>query len=92
MKKQPAIYILVNKRNGTLYVGVTSDIVKRIWEPKNNLVEGFTKSYEVHQLIWYELYDNIEDAIKREKRLKDWKRNWKLELIERSNSAWQDLL
>jgi putative endonuclease len=89
--KQPAVYILASARNGTLYIGVTSDLVKRIWEHKNNLVEGFTKSYSVHQLVWYELYESMEAAIEREKRLKEWKRKWKLELIEGSNPDWQDL-
>jgi putative endonuclease len=91
MNKQPAVYILANKRNGTLYVGVTSDLVKRIWEHKNNIVEGFTKDYNVHQLVWYELHESMESAIIREKRLKDWKRAWKLELIEGKNPDWMDL-
>jgi putative endonuclease len=91
VNKQPAIYILANKRNGTLYVGVTSDLVQRIWEHKNNMVEGFTKHYNVHQLVWYELQESMESAIMREKRLKDWKRAWKLELIESKNPDWLDL-
>ena len=91
MNKQPAVYLLANKRNGTLYVGVTSDLVKRIWEHKNNMVEGFTKQYNVHQLVWYELHESMESAIMREKRLKDWKRAWKLELIESNNPDWLDL-
>ena len=91
MNKQPAVYILANKRNGTIYVGVTSDLVKRIWEHKNNIVEGFTKDYNVHQLVWYELHESMESAITREKRLKDWKRAWKLELIEGKNPDWLDL-
>ena len=73
VNKQPAVYILANKRNGTLYVGVTSDLVNRIWEHKNNMVEEFTKHYSVHQLVWYELHESMESAIIREKRLKDWK-------------------
>jgi putative endonuclease len=85
MNKQPVVYILASKRNGTLYIGVTSDLVKRIWEHKNNMVEGFTKRYEVNSLIWYEVHENMESAIEREKRLKEWKRKWKLELIESSN-------
>jgi putative endonuclease len=80
---QPAVYILASKRNGTLYIGVTSDLVKRIWEHKNNMVEGFTKRYNVHRLLWYELHESMESAITREKRLKNWKRKWKLELIEK---------
>ena len=90
MNKQPAVYILASKRNGTLYIGVTSDLVKRIWEHKNNMVKGFTKRYNVHRLVWYELHESMETAITREKRLKNWKRKWKLELIESSNPKWQD--
>ena len=91
MNNKPAVYILANKRNGTLYVGVTSDLTKRMWEHKNNLVEGFTKKYHVHQLVWYELHESMESAIMREKRLKEWKRAWKLELIEGKNPDWEDL-
>ena len=91
MSKEPAVYILAGKRNGTLYIGVTSDLVKRVWEHKNNMVEGFTKRYGVHQLVWYELHDNMESAIEREKRLKNWKRAWKLKLIEGVNPDWEDL-
>ena len=91
MNKQPAVYILASKRNGTLYVGVTSDLVKRIWEHKNNMVEGFTKLYMVKELVWYELHESMESAIIREKRIKDWKRAWKLELIESKNPDWLDL-
>jgi len=72
-------------------VGVTSDLVKRIWEHKNRLVEGFTKRYGVHRLVWYEVHETMESAIVREKRLKKWKRGWKLELIEGTNPDWQDL-
>ncbi|MFC1863394.1 GIY-YIG nuclease family protein [Thermodesulfobacteriota bacterium] len=89
--KQPEVYILASKRNGTLYIGVTSDLVKRIWEHKNNIVEGFSKHYNVNQLVWYELHDNMESAILREKRLKDWKLQWKLNLIESTNPGWHDL-
>ena len=91
MNKQPTVFILANKRNGTLYVGVTSDLVQRIWEHKNSMVEGFTKHYNVHKLVWYELHESMESAIVREKRLKDWKRAWKLKLIESKNPDWQDL-
>jgi len=91
VNKQPAVYILASKRNDTLYVGVTSDLVKRIWEHKNNMVEGFTKCYMVKQLVWYELHESMESGIKREKRIKDWKRAWKLELIESKNPDWLDL-
>jgi putative endonuclease len=91
MNKQPAVYILASKRNGTLYTGATSDLVKRIWEHRSNLVEGFTKRYGVHQLVWYELHESMESAIQREKRLKEWKRGWKVELIESTNANWEDL-
>ena len=91
MNKQPAVYILASKRNGTLYLGVTSDLMKRVWEHRNNLVEGFTKRYSVHQLVWYELHANMDSAIQREKRLKGWKRKWKVQLIESRNPNWEDL-
>jgi len=91
LRKQPAVYIVASKRNGTLYIGVTSDLVKRIWEHKNNLVEGFTKRYGVHNLVWYELHESMQSAIDREKKLKEWRRAWKLELIEKSNPDWEDL-
>ncbi len=89
--KQPAVYMLASGRNGTLYIGVTSNLVKRVWEHKNDLVEGFTNRYKVHQLVWYELYDRMTDAIAREKRLKHWNRQWKLSLIESRNPGWRDL-
>jgi putative endonuclease len=89
--KQPAVHILASKRNGTLYICVTSELVRRIWEHKNNMVEGFTKRYNIHRLVWYELHESMESAIIREKRLKNWKRKWKLELIESSNPNWRDL-
>ena len=91
MNKHPAVYILASKRNGTLYIGVTSDLVKRIWEHKNNLVDGFTKRYGIHNLVWYEMHESMQSAIEREKKLKDWKRAWKLDLIEKENPDWQDL-
>ena len=91
MNKQPAVYILASKRNGTLYIGVTPNLVKRIWEHRNNLVEGFTERYGVHNLVWYELHGSMESAIQREKQLKEWKRKWKLELIENANPKWEDL-
>ena len=91
MDKQPAVYILASKRNGTLYTGVTSDLIKRVWEHKNDMVEGFTKRYRVHSLVWYELQESMESAILKEKRIKSWKRTWKLQLIESGNPSWQDL-
>jgi putative endonuclease len=84
VSKQSFVYILASKRNGTLYIGVTSDLVKRIWEHRNNTIEGFTKRYGIHRLVWYEPHECMESAIEREKQLKEWKRIWKLELIERS--------
>jgi len=88
---QPCVYILASQRNGTLYIGVTSDLVKRVWEHKSDFVEGFTKQYKVHDLVWYELHDTIEAAINREKQLKEWKRQWKITLIEKANPYWNDL-
>ena len=89
--KQPAVYILASRMNGTLYIGVTSDLVQRVWEHKNDLVEGFTRRYGVHRLVWYELHDTMEAAILQEKRLKEWRRAWKLRLIQRINPEWEDL-
>ncbi|MFH0820078.1 MAG: GIY-YIG nuclease family protein [bacterium] len=85
------VYILASKRNGTLYIGVTSNLKKRIYEHKNDLISGFTKKYKIHNLVYYEETASIESAIEGEKRLKKWKRKWKLELIEKSNPNWQDL-
>jgi putative endonuclease len=89
--KHPCVYILASRRNGTLYVGVTSDLVKRVWEHQNNLAEGFTKRYGVHTLVWFEQHETMESAIAREKAIKEWKRLWKLDLIERQNPEWRDL-
>ena len=89
--KQPAVYILASQRNGTLYIGVTSDLVQRVWQHKNDVVEGFTSEHGVHRLVWYELHDDMESAIIREKRLKKWNRVWKLRLIEEMNPDWSDL-
>lgn len=89
--KQPAVYILASKKNGTLYIGVTSNLVKRIYEHKNHLVEGFTDQYDVTMLVWFEIYDTMEVAIGREKVLKRWNRGWKIELIEAKNPEWRDL-
>lgn len=88
---QPCVYILASKRNGTLYIGVTSDLVKRAWEHQSDFVEGFTRKYKVHDLVWYEVHDNMETAITREKQLKEWKRQWKIALIEKSNPYWNNL-
>jgi putative endonuclease len=85
------VYILASKRNGTLYIGVTNDLVRRVYEHKNGLVEGFTKKYGVHSLVYYEQCEDIESAIQREKRLKFWHRKWKIRLIEEANLDWKDL-
>ena len=91
MEKQPAIYILASKPNGTLYIGVTSDLVKRVWEHESDTLDGFTKRYGVHRLVYYELHPDMVSAITREKQLKKWNRVWKVELIERTNPEWKDL-
>ncbi len=85
------VYILCNKRNGTLYTGITSDLVKRVYEHKHGLADGFTKKYNVHHLVWYEVHEFWESAIKREKQIKRWKRAWKIRLIETNNPLWDDL-
>ncbi|MBE8167890.1 MAG: GIY-YIG nuclease family protein [Shewanella sp.] len=91
MEKHPCVYILSSERNGTLYIGVTSNLLKRIWEHKNNVTEGFTQKHSVHRLVYFEQHDNMETAIIREKQLKAWKRQWKINLIEEKNSYWNDL-
>jgi putative endonuclease len=83
--------MLASQRNGTLYIGATSDLVRRVWEHKQNFVEGFTKQYGVHDLVWYEQHEDMLAAISREKMLKEWKRAWKLELIEKMNPEWKGL-
>ncbi|MCB1839058.1 MAG: GIY-YIG nuclease family protein [Alphaproteobacteria bacterium] len=85
------IYILASKKNGTLYIGVTTDLQKRIWQHKNKEIEGFTKKYGVDKLVYFETYEDYWDAANREKRLKKWNRAWKIELIEKQNPQWQDL-
>ena len=89
--KEFYVYILDTKRNGTLYIGITNDLKRRTFEHKNNLVEGFTKEYSVHNLVYFETYSEVTQAILREKRLKKWKREWELKLIEKKNPNWQDL-
>lgn len=91
MDKQPVVYILARKRNGTLYIGVTSNLAKRVWEHKNDLVEGFTKKYGVHSLVYFEQFGDMVSAIAREKQLKKWNRAWKIRLIENENPEWKDL-
>ena len=89
--KQPCVYMLASKRNGTLYVGVTSDLVARVGQHKLHVVEGFTKRHGVTLLVWYEIHQSMIAAIEREKALKKWRRAWKLDLIEQSNPQWRDL-
>ena len=91
MDRSPCVYILASQRNGTLYIGVTSDLVKRVHEHRSDLVDGFTRRYVVHSLVWFEQHESMESAITREKQLKKWNRAWKLQLIEENNSAWRDL-
>ena len=91
MEKQFAVYILASARNGTLYIGVTSNLPKRVWEHREAVVDGFSKEYGVKTLVWYELHDSAESAITREKRIKKWNRLWKLKLIEEKNPDWKDL-
>jgi putative endonuclease len=91
MEKNYYAYILASQRNGTLYVGVTSDLLKRVWEHKNKLAEGFTKQYDVSNLVYYEHFLDAENAIRREKRLKKYNRKWKTDLIEKANPDWKDL-
>lgn len=90
-ERQPCVYILASRMRGTLYVGVTSNLVKRVWQHKNDAVPGFTKKYLIHDLVWFEQHDTMESAIGREKAIKEWRRAWKLELIEAFNPDWQDL-
>ena len=89
--RQPCVYILASRRNGTLYVGVTSDLPARVWQHRNDAVEGFTSRYRVHDLVWFEVHETMESAIGREKAIKEWKRAWKVELIQGFNPEWRDL-
>jgi putative endonuclease len=91
MERQPCVYILANKRNGTLYVGLTSNLIKRVWEHKQKIVAGFTQKYSVDTLVWYELHETMVSAISREKAIKNWKRSWKIKTIEMVNPEWSDL-
>jgi putative endonuclease len=91
MDRQPCVYILSNHRNGTLYVGVTSALLKRVWQHKNKLVPGFSEKYHVDKLVWYEVHESMIAAIQREKAIKFWKRKWKLEAINAMNPQWRDL-
>jgi putative endonuclease len=91
MEKLSYVYIMASRRNGTLYLGVTSELVQRVWQHKSKLVEGFTKQYNVTRLVWFEQHESIEVAITREKQLKKWNRAWKIQLIEKLNPYWNDL-
>jgi putative endonuclease len=91
MSRQYYVYILASKRNGTLYIGMTNNLARRVWEHRQGSVEGFTKTYNVHHLVYSESYMRPQDAIEREKRLKKWNRAWKIELIESVNPGWKDL-
>ncbi len=89
--RQFAVYMLASQRNGTLYIGVTSNLTQRVWQHKEGLVEGFTKEHDVTRLVWFELHQAAESAITREKQLKKWNRAWKIRLIEETNPYWNDL-
>ena len=91
MQKAYCVYILASARNGTLYVGVTSNLLQRVWQHKEGLADGFTKKYEISSLVWYEQHDSAESAITREKQIKKWNRMWKIRLIEATNPYWNDL-
>jgi putative endonuclease len=90
-EKSPAVYILASRRNGTLYIGVTGSLCKRVSEHRQGLIPGFTKKYSVKTLVWFETFETMADAIAREKQMKEWRRAWKIELIEKSNPEWRDL-
>ncbi len=89
--RQPCVYLLASRPNGTLYIGVTSNLVQRVWQHKNNQIEGFTRRYGVHTLVWYEAHETMEAAIIREKAIIEWKRAWKMRLVGESNPEWHDL-
>jgi putative endonuclease len=91
MDKSSYVYILASGLNGTLYIGVTSNLIKRIWEHREGVVEGFSKQYGVKHLVWYEVHSEIVEAIRREKQIKKWNRRWKIELIQKDNPRWRDL-
>lgn len=88
---KPTTYIMASKPNGTIYIGVTSNLVKRVYEHKNGLADGFTKKYAVHDLVYYEVHEDMYSAITREKQLKKWNRQWKIDLIIKNNPKWNDL-
>ena len=89
--KQAFIYIIASKKNGTIYIGVTNNLITRVWQHKSDIIKGFSKKYKTHQLVYFEQHSNIQSAIEREKQIKKWKRKWKLQLIEKLNPLWKDL-
>lgn len=91
MDKQACVYILASDKNGTLYTGVTSNLLKRIWQHKQHTIDGFTKRYRVDMLVWFEFHETMESAIRREKAIKKWNRSWKIGVIEEKNPRWNDL-
>jgi len=91
MDKSSYVYMLASGLNGTLYVGVTSDLIKRVWQHREGLADGFSKQYGVKNLVWYEVHTDITEAIRREKQIKKWDRRWKVELIQKGNPRWRDL-
>ena len=91
MERQSYVYVLASGRYGTLYVGVTSDLVRRVWQHRETLADGFTKQYGVKKLVWFEVHEDILEAIKREKQITKWERVWKIELIQEANPTWRDL-
>jgi putative endonuclease len=91
MDKASYVYMLASARNGTLYLGVTSDLVKRIWEHREGVFEGFTKKYGIKHLVWFEVHTDVVAAITREKQLKKWHRDWKINMIQQWNPDWRDL-
>ncbi|MEO0419870.1 MAG: GIY-YIG nuclease family protein [Pseudomonadota bacterium] len=91
MTKGGCVYIMASRRNGTIYIGVTSDLAQRVWEHREGLIEGFTKKHGCKMLVWFERHDTIEAAIARERQMKEWKRAWKLRVIEEKNPDWNDL-
>jgi putative endonuclease len=91
MDRQFYVYMLANRPYGTLYVGITNELLKRVWQHKSDLVEGFTREHQVHDLVWYEVHSTAYEAITREKTIKRWHRDWKVNLIQRMNPRWEDL-
>ena len=90
-EKNPCVYMVASKKDGVIYIGVTSNLIKRIYEHKNNILKGFTSQYHVHKLVWYEIHSTMESAITREKKMKKWQRELKVKLIEKENPNWNDL-